>query len=145
MKKYSFSLTLVAIVFLSSCSISKKINRPATEYLFHNEAFVSAHTGISIYEPSTGKYWYDYQAEKYFTPASNTKLATCYAAMKYLGDSLVGIKYNVTNDSTVVIEGMGDPSFLHSDYNNHPAFNFLKKYKYIQLIDPEFTDYVGSG
>lgn len=145
MKKYSLALSLLTIVILSSCSISKKINRPAKEYLFHNEAFAFAHTGISVYEPSTGKYWYNYQAEKYFTPASNTKLATCYAAMKYLGDSLVGIKYNVLNDSTVMIEGMGDPSFLHSDYKNHPVFNFLKKYKYIQLVDPGFTDYVGSG
>ena len=144
MKKYSVFSSLIAITILCSCSLSKKINKPATEYLLHNEAFVSAHTGISIYEPATGKYWYDYQAEKYFTPASNTKLATCYAAMKYLGDSLVGIKYNIVNDSTVMIKGMGDPSFLHTDYNNHPVFNFLKKYKYIQLIDPDFTDYVGS-
>lgn len=145
MKKYSVTFLLFAIVLLSSCSLSKKINRPATEYILHNEAFVSAHTGISIYEPATGKYWYNYQGDKYFTPASNTKLATCYAAMKYLGDSLVGLKYIETNDSTVVIKGMGDPSFLHSDYINNPVFNFLKKYKNIQIIHTDFNDYVGAG
>ena len=46
----------------------------------------------SIYEPATNKYWYNFQADKYFVPASNTKLPTCYAAMKYLGDSLIPTK-----------------------------------------------------
>lgn len=145
MEKYSNHTLLLAVILLSSCSISKKINRPANKFILHNEAFVSAHSGISIYEPATGKYWFNYQADKYFTPASNTKLATCYAAMKYLGDSLVGIKYNTINDSTVVIKGMADPTFLHSDFPDNPVFNFLKKYKHIQIIKPAFTNYLGSG
>jgi D-alanyl-D-alanine carboxypeptidase/D-alanyl-D-alanine-endopeptidase (penicillin-binding protein 4) len=62
---------IATFILLSSCSISKKINRPAKEYLLHNPVFISAHTGISIYEPESGTYWYDYQGEKYFTPASN--------------------------------------------------------------------------
>jgi D-alanyl-D-alanine carboxypeptidase/D-alanyl-D-alanine-endopeptidase (penicillin-binding protein 4) len=136
---------IATFILLSSCSISKKINRPAKEYLLHNPVFISAHTGISIYEPESGTYWYDYQGEKYFTPASNTKLATCYAAMKYLGDSLVGIKYSQINDSTVVVKGMADPSFLHSDFTNNPVFDFLKKYQHIQFINPKFNDYLGRG
>jgi len=145
MKRYILPAIFFAAILISSCSISKKINRPATEYLLHDEAFVHAHTGISVYEPATGKYWYNYQAEKYFTPASNTKLATCYAAMKYLGDSLIGIKYDQVNDSTVVIKGMADPSFMHSDYRNNPVFDFLKKYKTIEIIDPAFDEYLGAG
>ena len=145
MKKFILPTIAFATVLISSCSISKKINRPATKYLLHDEAFVNAHTGISVYEPTTGKYWYNYQAEKYFTPASNTKLATCYAAMKYLGDSLIGINYAEINDTTVVIKGMADPSFLHSDYINNPVFDFLKKYKNIQIINPAFDQYLGAG
>jgi len=136
---------IAAIILLSSCSVSKKINGPAKKYLLNNPAFIPAHTGISIYEPESGKYWYSYQDEKYFTPASNTKLATCYAVMKYLGDSLVGIVYQQINDSTVIIKGMGDPSFLHSDFTNNPVFNFLKKYRHIQIINPQFNNYLGSG
>ncbi|HEY5367958.1 MAG TPA: D-alanyl-D-alanine carboxypeptidase [Hanamia sp.] len=143
-KRILFVLTGLIILF-SSCSISKKINRPAKEYLLDNPAFTSAHTGISIYEPATGKYWYNYQSEKYFTPASNTKLATCYAAMKYLGDSLIGVKYNEINDSTVIIKGMADPTFLHSDFERNPVFDFLKKYRHIEIINPQFDDYLGSG
>jgi D-alanyl-D-alanine carboxypeptidase/D-alanyl-D-alanine-endopeptidase (penicillin-binding protein 4) len=144
MKKIILAAIALAAI-LSSCSLSKKINRPATKYLLHDEAFINAHTGISIYEPATGKYWYNYQAEKYFTPASNTKLATCYAAMKYLGDSLIGIKYDAINDSTVIIKGMADPSFMHSDYRNNPVFNFLKQYKHIEIIHPDFKEYLGAG
>ena len=145
MKKRILFAVTSSVILLSSCSISKKINRPATEYLLDNPAFVSAHTGISIYEPATGKYWYNYQGEKYFTPASNTKLATCYAAMKYLGDSLVGIEYKQINDSTVVIKGMADPTFLHSDFTNNPVFDFLKKYHHVQIINSQFNDYLGRG
>ena len=146
MKKYSTLLfSVMAIAIFSSCSISKKINKPASAYILNNTNFVSAHTGISIYEPATGKYWYNYQGDKYFTPASNTKLATCYAAMKYLGDSLTGLQYNIINDTTLIIKGMGDPSFLHPDYAHNPVFDFLKKYKHIQIIDPKFTEYLGSG
>jgi D-alanyl-D-alanine carboxypeptidase/D-alanyl-D-alanine-endopeptidase (penicillin-binding protein 4) len=144
MKKIILAAIALAAI-LSSCSLSKKINRPATKYLLHDEAFINAHTGISIYEPATGKYWYNYQAEKYFTPASNTKLATCYAAMKYLEDSLIGIKYDAINDSTVIIKGMADPSFMHSDYRNNPVFNFLKQYKHIEIIHPDFKEYLGEG
>jgi D-alanyl-D-alanine carboxypeptidase/D-alanyl-D-alanine-endopeptidase (penicillin-binding protein 4) len=144
MKKIILAAIALAAI-LSSCSLSKKINRPATKYLLHDEAFINAHTGISIYEPATGKYWYNYQAEKYFTPASNTKLATCYAAMKYLEDSLIGIKYDAINDSTVIIKGMADPSFMHSDYRNNPVFNFLKQYKHIEIIHPDFKEYLGAG
>ncbi|MEO8819829.1 MAG: D-alanyl-D-alanine carboxypeptidase [Ginsengibacter sp.] len=145
MKKNYFFSILCAAIFFSSCSISKKLNRSANEDILHSEGFVNAHTGISIYEPAIGKYWYNYQAEKYFTPASNTKLGMCFAAMKYLGDSLVGIKYDELNDSTVVIKGMADPSFLHSDYTNNPVFNFLKKYKSIKIVHSDFEDYLGNG
>ncbi len=145
MKKYLLLSLLTIVILFSSCSVSYKIKKASTKEILKNPAFVNAHTGISIYEPATGKYLYNYQADKYFTPASNTKLFTCYAAMKYLGDSLPGIKYTLVNDSTIVIKGMADPSFLHSDFTNNPVFYFLKNYKYIQVIKSHFDNYLGSG
>ena len=73
---------------LSSCSLQKQISHSAKMGLLSDASLKTAHTGISIYEPATGKYWFNYQGDKYFVPASNTKIPTCYAAMKYLGDSL---------------------------------------------------------
>jgi D-alanyl-D-alanine carboxypeptidase/D-alanyl-D-alanine-endopeptidase (penicillin-binding protein 4) len=143
-KNLLFSLALT-ILFLSSCSISKKIDRSAENGILKNPAFLPAFTGISVYEPATGKYWYNHLAEKYFVPASNTKLPSCFAVMKYLGDSIPGIQYRIENDSTVIIRATGDPTFLHPDYKNQPVFDFLKRFKNIKIERPAFSRFLGNG
>ena len=125
MKKKFLRWPFLLCLFFISCSLSKKINNYANKDLLKNKFLVSAHTGISIYEPATGKYWFNYQGDKYFTPASNTKLPTCYAAMKYLGDSLVGISYLEEGDSLFIFPA-ADPSFLHRDFKNNNVYNFLE-------------------
>ena len=82
--------------------------------------------GISIYEPATDKYWFNYQAEKYFVPASNTKLFSLYAGLKYLGDSLTGVKYAETRDTLYIIP-TGDPTFLNEEFKEQRVFDFIKK------------------
>src|SRR6476659_4234407 len=110
--RLSHFLFLISYFLFSSCSISKQISKQAKSILINDSAISQGHIGISIYEPATGKYWYNYQAEKYFVPASNTKLFSLYAGMKYLGDSLIGISYT-ENDSALILRATGDPSFLH--------------------------------
>ncbi len=112
------------IILLSSCSVSKQIAKSAKEEVLGNKALLAAHVGISIYDPAENKYLYNYQGDKYFVPASNTKIPTCYAAMKYLGDSLVGLRYR-RGENALFIQATGDPSFLHPDFRNHPVFDFL--------------------
>lgn len=119
-------LFLISYVLLSSCSISKQISKQANTILIHDSVISQGHIGISIYEPATGKYWYNHQAEKYFVPASNTKLFSLYAGMKYLGDSLTAFKY-FEDKNAVVIEPSGDPTFLHPDFKIQKAFSFLKQ------------------
>lgn len=123
----------------------------------HNAAFAvptlvtdsnltNAHIGIYVYEPTSKKVIQDYQSNKYFIPASNTKIATCYAAMKYLGDSLLGLVYREENDSTITIQGTGDPTFLHKDFKQQNIFNKLKKYKKIIFESAKFnTNPLGKG
>ncbi|MEP6711749.1 MAG: D-alanyl-D-alanine carboxypeptidase [Ferruginibacter sp.] len=123
-----FSLfTLSTLFTLSSCSSTKQISRQADIILLKDSAIRQGHIGICIYEPATGKYWYNYDAEKYFVPASNTKLFTLYAGMKYLGDSLVGLRYQNNNTSEINIFPAADPTFLHPDFKNQPVIDFLKK------------------
>ena len=55
--------------------------------------------------------------------------------MKYLGDSLVGLRYVDKGNGTVEIEASGDPSFLHPDFPNQPVYEFLKKQKTILLTN----------
>jgi D-alanyl-D-alanine carboxypeptidase/D-alanyl-D-alanine-endopeptidase (penicillin-binding protein 4) len=118
-------LNSVFIIILTSCSIQKQISKSAKQVIGDSSLRI-AHIGISIYEPAANKYWYNYQGDKYFTPASNTKLPTCYAAMKYLGDSLVGI-FQFENDTSIIILPAADPTFLHPDFKDQPILTYLQK------------------
>lgn len=124
-----FNLTLYILTLFTvftSCSIQKQISKQANTFLLQDSIISHGNIGISIYEPATNKYWYNYQAEKYFVPASNTKLFSLYVGMKYLGDSLPVFNYVEYNNS-IIIEPTGDPSFLHPDYKIQRAFSFLKQ------------------
>jgi len=114
------------MVYFASCSVSKQISKQATALVLNDTATRGAHVGICIFEPATGKYWYQWQADKYFVPASNTKLFSLYAGLKYLGDSLPGIGYFEKGD-TLYIDPTGDPTFLHSDFKDQRIFNLLKQ------------------
>jgi serine-type D-Ala-D-Ala carboxypeptidase/endopeptidase (penicillin-binding protein 4) len=118
----------LAAVFLFSCSASQKISRHTAKTLLKDSALLNAHLGISLYDAASGKYLYNYQGDKYFVPASNVKLFSCYAGMKYLGDSLVGMRYR-ESDTAIEILPTGDPTFLQAEFTKQPVLNFLKKEK----------------
>ena len=99
-----------SLLIFTSCSIQKEISKSAKQVI-DDSSLLTAHVGISIYEPATEKYWFNYQGDKYFVPASNTKLPTCYAAMKYLGDSLVGFRWDL-HDSTINILPRNSKMFI---------------------------------
>ncbi|HEX6914690.1 MAG TPA: D-alanyl-D-alanine carboxypeptidase, partial [Chitinophagaceae bacterium] len=121
-------LSIIAFIAqLAACSPSAQIARESKKIILSDSNFRLAHVGISIYDPSTNKHLYRYQAEKYFIPASNTKLYTCYAAMKHLGDSLAGIRYRLENDTTMLLVATGDPTLLHPDFKTQPVIRFLKE------------------
>ena len=124
-------LIILLILLISSCSISKQINKQASQILLNDSVISTGHIGISIYEPATDRYWYNYNATKYFVPASNTKLFSLYAGMKYLGDSLAGLRYQNFSDSSINIFPTGDPTFLHPDFVQQPILTFLKNEKRI--------------
>lgn len=120
-KKYL--LIWILFIGLLSCNISKKATNQSI--LLNDSIVKSGHLGISIYEPATQKYWYNYNAEKLFISASNTKLFTLYTGMKFLDEQLTGIYYNDTQDTFFVLPS-GDPTFLHPDFLNQPVFEMLK-------------------
>jgi D-alanyl-D-alanine carboxypeptidase/D-alanyl-D-alanine-endopeptidase (penicillin-binding protein 4) len=99
-----------------------------------------------VYDDSSKKEIADYQSDKYFVPASNTKLFSLYAGMKYLGDSLEGMEY-WQDDTSLLIFPTGDPSLLHPDFQSQPVIDFLKKTnKKIYLIDGAWHEVpLGAG
>jgi serine-type D-Ala-D-Ala carboxypeptidase/endopeptidase (penicillin-binding protein 4) len=118
---------LSIFISIGSYSQQKQIGKLSNTILLNDSAISTGHIGISIYEPATDKYWYNYNADKYFIPASNTKLFSLYAGMKYLGDSLVGARYKYENNELQFI-GNADPTFLHASFKSQPVFNFLKQH-----------------
>jgi len=143
---YRLALILVPFIFLVSCSSSRQIAKSAQENVLNDEALRTAQVGISVYEPATGKYWYNFNGDKYFVPASNTKLPTCYAAMKYLGDSLVGLTYAHSFDDNIEIVATADPTFLHPDFKKQPVLDFLKLQTSITVFTGNWNESAwGSG
>jgi D-alanyl-D-alanine carboxypeptidase/D-alanyl-D-alanine-endopeptidase (penicillin-binding protein 4) len=130
-------INFLFLIFLASCSVQKQISRSANQLVLKDSSLQTAHVGISIYEPVTNKYWYNYQGDKYFIPASNTKIPTCYAAMKYLGDSLKSALF-IERDTAIFILPTGDPTVLHPDYNKQSLIDLLQK-KQKKIYTTEFT------
>jgi D-alanyl-D-alanine carboxypeptidase/D-alanyl-D-alanine-endopeptidase (penicillin-binding protein 4) len=108
-----------------SCKVTGQVSQKTVNAFLNDTAVRTGHAGISIYDPAAKKYLYNYNAEKNFIPSSNVKLFTLYAGMKYLGDSLVGMRY-IENDSALKLIPTGDPTFLHPDFITQPVFKFLK-------------------
>ncbi len=104
----------------------KTIASKANAAIFNKSAFAPAHVGICIYDYDKKKYIYNYQDTKYFVPASNTKIFTCYAALKNLKDSLVAFEY-LQGDDNITVRFTGDPTFLHNNFKQQTAYNYLQQ------------------
>lgn len=111
---------------ISACKVQQtRFSKRLNSTIENSGAFEHSFTGISVYDPTIKKVVFNYNSQKYFNSASNTKLFTFYAGLKILGDSIEGLKYRVSGDS-IIIKGTGDPSFLNSELRpNNRIFNFL--------------------
>jgi len=129
MAKKVFLITTITccLFFLSINADARRIKKRKIRRLFKHSAVVNNHfTGFALYDLDKQKMIYELNSDKYFTPASNTKLFTWYTCLKILGDSIPALKYVVHGDS-LIFWGTGDPSFLQSSLKGIEAYNFLKK------------------
>ena len=112
-----------------------EIKRQVAESEVLKQSFV----GFALYDPELGEMVVEHNADKYFVPASVTKLFTFYAADKMLGDSIPALKYVVRGDS-LLFWGTGDPTFTHMDLQNTIAYDFLKnRPEKLYYIDAPFA------
>jgi D-alanyl-D-alanine carboxypeptidase/D-alanyl-D-alanine-endopeptidase (penicillin-binding protein 4) len=115
-------ILLAAVIALSSCTV-QHINKSLTK----SDVFTQGHLGFMLVDPVKDKVLVDINSDKYFIPASNTKLFTFYTSYTILGDSLVnGLNYLEKSDS-LIFWGTGDPSLLHPDFQDSTAVNFLRE------------------
>jgi D-alanyl-D-alanine carboxypeptidase/D-alanyl-D-alanine-endopeptidase (penicillin-binding protein 4) len=129
------------MIVFAACSVTKQTQtqQPEKPAFLNNEIFIPAHVGVAVYDPAANNYLYNYQADKYFIPASNTKIFTCYAAMKNLGDSLTGLLYT-QEDSNYTVKFTGDPTLLHPDFKQHNVADFFKIHNSITVVKSDFKD-----
>jgi D-alanyl-D-alanine carboxypeptidase/D-alanyl-D-alanine-endopeptidase (penicillin-binding protein 4) len=117
-------LFFISIIVLSGCSASKYLKRE----IDRSAVLSQQHTGVSIARINETKALASYQDDKYFIPASNTKLFSFYAGLSALGDSIPGLEYLEWGE-LLIIRGTGDPSLLHPDLPHSKVFDFLKSRK----------------
>jgi len=128
MMRRGLIMLLIAAIFLFTNNVAHagKIRKRKIRRLFKHSLIVKDHfTGFALYDMDAKKMIYELNSDKYFTPASNTKLFTFYTCLKMLGDSIPALKYTIHNDS-LIFWGTGDPAFLHTDLKGMNGFNLLK-------------------
>lgn len=87
------------------------------------------HSGFVLYDPVADKTLINHQGDKYFTPASNTKILTLYGAGLYLDNPLPA--FYITEDSTTTyLWPTGNATFLNpvlKDTTNYSRLASSKK------------------
>ena len=124
----------MVLVGCKSLRINNKISKEIASSFFENQF-----TGIYIYDVTANKIVYNYNGNKYFTPASNTKIFTLFTGLEFLSDSIPAFKYAVDAD-TITIQGTGDPAFLHSFFKDSTALKMANNYKKVNLIVNNIID-----
>ncbi|UXP31914.1 D-alanyl-D-alanine carboxypeptidase [Reichenbachiella agarivorans] len=140
--KFIPSLSVAILLLLTSCATlkTKVTNKKVIKAIEKDEVYDTHFTGFVLHDPSSHENLIEINADRFFTPASNTKLTTLYACLLNLGDSIPGLKYEIQND-TLYFTGTGDPSFLNPDFPNQPVFDFLRQSKYtLVYVEPRFLD-----
>lgn len=149
MKKLCLLFLLPAALWWQSCTSShvtgstqKKdpLMQFTEDSLLRQPGLLPAQVGICLYDPATATYKFNYQGDKFFTPASNTKLFSLYAGLKYLGDSLIGMRYLQT-DTALFVLASGDPTLLHPSFPDQPVIRLLQRtHRPIYLMDPNWQE-----
>ena len=147
-------LLFAALCFLHTEAFAQKKKAPRVKK-YHSvenmisdpKVFAQSFTGFALFDPQTGEMVAERNADRYFTPASNTKILTLLTALNILGDSLPVLRYLDLGD-TLVFWGAGNPAFLHPDLpTDTTVLEFLRtRPKSLFFTDFNFKDkHFGPG
>jgi D-alanyl-D-alanine carboxypeptidase/D-alanyl-D-alanine-endopeptidase (penicillin-binding protein 4) len=123
-QNFTFLAIVLSICLLTSCSTNKIISKKVAKEFKNSQVIKQYQVGFALYNPADKKMIFQKDADKYFTPASNTKLYTFFASLKMLPDLMPALKYIERNDS-LIFWGTGDPAFLQFAVKDKSAYNFL--------------------
>jgi len=138
MTKISYLVVLLAL--LSSCTPLR------VKKAFHSSALTKQFSGVFIEEVATGKAIFTHNADQYFMPASNMKLATMLLAKRNLPDSIPAFKYLETAD-TLYFWGTGDPSLMHPKLRGNALLKKLQASNKVLVYadDESLVKAMGNG
>jgi serine-type D-Ala-D-Ala carboxypeptidase/endopeptidase (penicillin-binding protein 4) len=108
LKTAIFLALLLAALPGSAQPTAEKKQAELDNLIRQSEVFSKMFTGFALYDPDSRKMLYEKDADKYYTPASNTKILTLYTVLKVLGDSIPALRYIEAGDS-LVFWGTGNP------------------------------------
>jgi len=122
---------------ISSCVSSRyHVDKtPLDKHFDGNPVFRESHTGLVVFDPKSKEMLFDYNGQKHFTPASNTKLLTYFAAIHLVADSIPALKYCLKNDA-LYFTGTGDGTLLYDKFDYARTFSFLKRSSYPLVFVP---------
>jgi D-alanyl-D-alanine carboxypeptidase/D-alanyl-D-alanine-endopeptidase (penicillin-binding protein 4) len=136
------SLICYVLIFclLASCGSQKyrQLHKKIDVHL-NSDIFKNQFTGLLIMDPISGDTIFKRNSDKYFTPASNTKIFTLYSSLVLLPDSIPAVEYIDFKD-TLYLEGTGDPTLLHPFFKNNQLIEFLKPYEHVAVSLSNFHD-----
>lgn len=131
----------LSILALNSCKVQSPRPHVSIPSAFNH------HLGYLFIDTETGDTLLASNSEKYFIPASTTKLFTWYACLRLLNDKIPALRYRETSDS-LIFWGTGDPSLLRPEFPYNKTIDFLrsKANKHLVFSDTNFDDnFYGKG
>jgi len=155
--RFLYWILFCALLFVYSCKSSKSVaevhsdsfankveqlHSLISDFELENQLF----TGFIIENLKTEKIVYAHNEDKFFTPASNTKLLTYLAAIDILADSVPALKYFQYKDSLFIL-GTGDPTFLAPYDADSTVYHFLSQTDKTILLNTDNmkTERFGAG
>ncbi len=130
----SASISLFGCKTLNYKNLNKSIDRH-----MNSRAVNDYFQGLLVYDPVRSDTLYSCNSQKYFTPASNTKIFTLYTSLKTLPEKIPSLKYIAKND-TLYMEGTGDPTLLHPYFGDSTAIKLAQNHKNISLYLNNFKE-----
>ncbi len=130
---------ILVLFLLSGCASTKKRITKKIADTLHSKFYDNQFTGFLAVDMQTKDTLFDYNSDRYFTPASNTKIFTLYTALQILPQKMPALNYVIEND-TLYIEGTGDPTLLHPYFKDSTAIHFINKHPNIALNLSNFQE-----
>ncbi|XOV94538.1 MAG: D-alanyl-D-alanine carboxypeptidase [Bacteroidota bacterium] len=136
-----FAIIILLNIFGCQSYKSLQVNRSIKKSPILSRHFV----GLCLYNPEIHQFLIERNADLNFTPASNMKILTAFTSFETFGDSIPTFRYAVLDD-TVVVQPLGDPTFLHPVFKTQPAYNFISTKKKLSIYQNGYhLDEFGPG